>query len=159
VVLSFFKLVSPVPRRERWVVSLSHCREARTKNTNRVSGQRICKTARSCSTTIRVASLTIGSVYILIDNRQRLHRRSISSTFALIQGLRNPMWVNAFSVRCWLVLPLHLVLVCITVLNVYKICFELKFGIRITHIFPASYHPHHSTIPKDYLVTDQIKGN
>jgi hypothetical protein len=66
VVLSCFKLTGPYRAwGEGWAGSLNRCRrEARTRDDNKVSRQRICVTARSCTSTIHVATRTFGIVYI-----------------------------------------------------------------------------------------------
>jgi hypothetical protein len=68
VVLSFLKLAGPTPwhaQGEGSVGSLNHChREARRRDGNKISGQRICATAQSCLTMIRSTTRTFGIIYI-----------------------------------------------------------------------------------------------
>jgi predicted neutral ceramidase superfamily lipid hydrolase len=107
---------------EGWgVVSLNIChREVNTRDDNKISRQCICASAWSCLNRICAASSRI----------------SIDVCFVLIQVITNPMWLMSplVIVACFFLL---LALVCTSILNVYKICLVLKYGIRITRIFPT----------------------
>jgi hypothetical protein len=68
VVLSCFKLADPTPcgaRGDGWAGSpnLFH-REARTRDGNNISGQHVCVTARSCTSTIHTVTTAFRIVYI-----------------------------------------------------------------------------------------------
>jgi hypothetical protein len=68
LVLSCLKLIGPTPwhaRGEGWARSPNHCHgEACTRDGNKVSGQHICATAQSCTSTIRAATRTFRIPYI-----------------------------------------------------------------------------------------------
>jgi hypothetical protein len=96
VVLRCFKLAAPTPCHawgDEWAGSPNQChREARSKDGNKVSGQRICTTTQSCTSTIRAATWTFGIVYI--DGLLRLLCTNHLSTDKIQRWAHDSLCIN-----------------------------------------------------------------